>query len=110
MFGWAYQGSLPANISWVLFSQIVGLWWAGFIISNIVANVAFRMANNNSGIEELISYSRVEIVSNFLDIATAMLAIMMIRRASEMEEALYNNITTIHDEEGEHILGFVGEG
>jgi len=90
-------------------SQIVGIWWAVYIVSGIVSNIAYRMAEGNIGMDGLVNASWVHIAADLVDIAAAIVAVMMIKQTSEMEQALYNNITTIQDEEGEHILGFVGD-
>jgi Domain of unknown function (DUF4328) len=91
-------------------AQIVGIWWAGHIISNIAANIVSRFGgDDNSGIDELISASWMQIGSNALRIGAAIVAVIMVRQASEMEEALYHNINAEHTEDKESVLGFVGD-
>ena len=91
-------------------SQIVGIWWAAYITSNIVANIAYRFGGDmDSTIKDLISGSRIQIGSNVLRIVTAIITVIMVRQVSEMEEALYHNINAEYIEDKESVLGFVGD-
>ncbi len=91
-------------------SQMVGIWWAAYITSNIVANIAYRIGNGvDSSINDLISSSWIQIGSNVLRIIAAIITVIMVSQASEMEEALYHNINAEHTEDKESVLGFVGD-
>ncbi len=91
-------------------SKIVGIWWAGFIISNIGSNIASRFGGGEeTSIDDLIAASWIQIVSNVLRIAAAGIAILMVKQASEIEQVLYLNINAKHTNDKESVLGFVGD-
>lgn len=64
-------------------------WWALFIITNYVGNIAFKLAFKEGGIEGLINSTIAFMTSDFLDIPSAIITILLIRQVNNIEIKLY---------------------
>lgn len=58
---------------------LLGLWWAAWILSGILSQIAIRMADPNDSIPELLSTDRFAIASDVAAIVVAVLALWMVR-------------------------------
>lgn len=58
-------------------------WWSLWVISNWVDNVAFRLYLRNDTVEALRTGSIAYICSDVIDLLTAILAILVVRRATD---------------------------
>jgi hypothetical protein len=71
---------------------LVGWWWAFWIVANIVARVSDRATEMTGTIDGMLLASRLVIASNALFIVAALLAIMVVRRIDEMQEAKFGQM------------------
>jgi hypothetical protein len=62
---------------------VVGLWWAAFIISNFLSDAGTRIFSGNLTPEKTRSGDVMLAISDGLDIAGAILAILVVRMASD---------------------------
>jgi hypothetical protein len=69
-------------------SGIVGLWWAAWLISNIMANVALRMELRDPG-QGGEAAAGINILSDLLSALAALLAILMIRQVQARQTEKY---------------------
>lgn len=58
---------------------LLGLWWAAWILSGILGQIAFRMTDPNDSIPGLLNTDRVAIASEVASLASAVLALWMVR-------------------------------
>lgn len=58
---------------------LFGLWWAAWILSGVLGQLAFRMSDPGDSIRELITTSQVVLVSELAGVAVAVLAVWMVR-------------------------------
>jgi hypothetical protein len=58
---------------------LFGLWWAAWVLSGILGQIVWRMVDPNDSIPELLSTDRVVLASEAVDIASALLAMWMVR-------------------------------
>lgn len=79
-FGWEVPAKSPA---------IIGLWWLLWIFGNIVAQIHSRMLDGAETIGTLINASRIGLVSDLLWLVAAVLAISIIRKIDDMQEAKF---------------------
>lgn len=66
--------------------NLVGAWWALFLLNGLAGQISIRMARNADTIAELVEVTQVSILSNIIDIPTAAVAIVMVRTLSEWQE------------------------
>lgn len=59
---------------------LLGWWWFWWLASNFADNISMRMSWRAEELEELISVVPVNIVSSALDIVSAVLALLVVRR------------------------------
>lgn len=59
--------------------SLLGLWWAAWVLSGILGQIAFRMADPDDSIPELLSTDQVVIASEVAGIASALLALWLVR-------------------------------
>lgn len=69
-------------------SQLVGWWWALFIIQNIGNNIASRVGDLET-IEGLLAGTQGEMFVYFVELPAILVAIMLVRKVSKFEEAFY---------------------
>lgn len=87
-------------------STIVGWWWVLYLVDNIASNVASRVFENEAGagVETYITNTYAQIVSNVIGIPAIIVAIIMVKQASEMEAKLYDYHENIESME-EDLIG-----
>ena len=68
-------------------SPIVGWWWAFFLISNFVANIALRTVFSGEELSDLLTSTYAYMVSDAVDIVHILIAILMVRRIGQFQEA-----------------------
>lgn len=69
---------------------IVGWWWGLWVTNNLFANVSTRLSLNAETIDELISSSMLDMIGSVISIASALLAIRVIKGYTEIEDLLHN--------------------
>ena len=70
----------------------IGLWWTLFIISNFIGRYAIKNAFKQNTIEQLLEYSQVMMVSDFMQILEALLVIWIVLQLSKMETRLAHEV------------------
>ena len=64
------------------------IWWVGFVLSQTIANLAFRLTLSEDGTaEQLQRNDYAWIGSDLLDCAVGVLAILVVRRTTDRMEA-----------------------
>jgi hypothetical protein len=76
-------------------SAIVSLWWALFLLSNFVSQIAFRLVLHNDTATELLTATYAYMVSDVIDIIGIIITIVMVKRISQAQDLRYNKINTV---------------
>jgi hypothetical protein len=76
--GTPYTARLPA---------LLNVWWAGWILTNLLGQVAARLAFRQDTVEELRTVDAWYIASDATDAVVALLALLVVRRITERLEA-----------------------
>lgn len=81
----ASNPEVPVRLSWgrASASALVGFWWASWLISNIVSNIAARIFLNEETTEALKAGTLIMIVADVLGIIAATLAILVIKQIQQ---------------------------
>jgi len=80
--------AVQANKSMTEGGWLLGCWWTFWIVSNIVANAAFRMSLRADTIDELSSMTKVMLASDLVDIPLTILFIQIVRKLSSTQEVV----------------------
>lgn len=78
-------------------SPIVGCWWALFLISNFIANIALRTVFTGIELSDLLNSTYAYMVSDGIDVIYLLTAIFMVRRISQFQEAKNKLISSTYD-------------
>ena len=73
---------------------IVGVWWALFLISNYIGNIALRIAIKGESVADMITTTQIYMISDFFDIPAAIITILLIKKISNDEKLLFEVIKT----------------
>jgi hypothetical protein len=74
---------------------VIGWWWAGWIVANVIGRIAFASFRDDpDGVEPLLAGNRWLIGGEVVTIATAILAIMIVRRVTERQAVLPSALAT----------------
>jgi len=73
----AKPGRLPA---------LFALWWGGWVISNLIDNVAFRLTLEAEELPELITSTQVNLLADAVEIAVALTAALVVFRTTRRQE------------------------
>jgi hypothetical protein len=82
----SYQTGTPALVGW---------WWAFWIIANIAGRVSSRVSGEAETVNAVLAATWVGIVSDALIVIAAVLAIFVVKRIDEMQEAKARQIGTL---------------
>jgi len=74
------------------FSSLVGLWWAAWIIANIVGQIGFRLAMNAESVDTLIAGTWATAFQCLVSIVAGVLAIQVVRSITRMQEDRFDNM------------------
>ncbi len=85
---------------------IVGFWWALWIANFVTANVASRGFKGNS-IEDLTNRTYANIVSDVVELAALIVAILMIKQTAALEENLQQSLLAQEQVQTEDVLNFI---
>jgi hypothetical protein len=66
---------------------LLNLWWAGWILTSVLAQVAARLAFRQDTLEELRTVDAWYIASDATDVVVALLALLVVRRITRRLEA-----------------------
>jgi hypothetical protein len=69
--------------------QLVGWWWALFLLQNIANNIASRIGGDMNSIEGLMASTQAEMFVFFLEVPAILVAINVVKKVSKFEEAFY---------------------
>lgn len=86
---------------------MVNLWWAAFLISNIIGNIAVRSVAKSDTIAEIKTSTIAYIASDSVEVFAAFFAILLIRKISEFEFDLYRltrSGSSLNVEEGQLVV------
>ena len=75
---------------------LIGWWWGVWIISNIADNIILRLSLRAEEPGELLLLSQAELVANALSIASALLAILVIRGIDQRQEERSKRFAHVH--------------
>ncbi|MBN1191219.1 MAG: DUF4328 domain-containing protein [Dehalococcoidales bacterium] len=67
-------------------SSIIGWWWAFFLISNILSQIALRIVLKGETASELLTSTYFYIVSDAIDIVGIIITIIMVKNISQIQE------------------------
>ena len=87
-------GATEDGTSWknVTTSPVVGLWWAFFLISNFIGQIALRTIFSGEELSDLLTSTNVYMVSDAIDIVGIIITIFMVQRISQYQEAKHSLI------------------
>jgi hypothetical protein len=69
--------------------SVIGWWWAGYVVFNVLDNIAGRsFASDSPSVETFILGDRVSVVADLGSVATALLAIALIRSVAARQAQL----------------------
>lgn len=72
---------------------LVGWWWALFLFSGFLGQILFRLAfSENPSLDELRAFSSLRILSDIVDIPSALLAILLVGRITRWQSRRYGII------------------
>lgn len=77
------------NVSRSVNLTIVGIWWALWVISNIINNFVTRITWLAKSIDDFILSSQLSIVTSLIGIPLCLITVKVIRDYAEMESTLY---------------------
>lgn len=69
--------------------SLVGIWWASWIITNIVSQVAMRLSLSADDINELTNASIADIVASLMAIISGIIVINLIKQVSRFEQSMF---------------------
>jgi hypothetical protein len=69
--------------------RIVGWWWVGWITSNILGNISFRISMAAKDVQTLSTGSVVGSIHELFDVFAIALALVLVTRLSRMQRELY---------------------
>lgn len=58
---------------------LLGLWWAAWVLSGVLAQISWRMADPNDSIPQLVATDQVIIAGDVASLASCVLALWMVR-------------------------------
>lgn len=85
---------LTSNYKFQSNLSILGVWWGLFLITNYIGQFALRSVFKNETIDQFITSTQAYMVSDFMDIPTAIVTILMIKQISRDENVLFKTINT----------------
>jgi hypothetical protein len=68
---------------------LINAWWIFFIITNYLGYVALKSLFKDDSMDQLINSTKAYIISDFFDITSAILTIIVIKIVSNAEAQLY---------------------
>ncbi len=88
--------ALDSNYTSYVNNSVIGFWWALFLITNFVGQIAFKAMLKGDTIEQLIHSTQAYLISDALDLIAAILTAIMIKQISKDEVMVFNiqKITT----------------
>jgi len=81
-------------------TDLLGIWWALWVINSLLGQFTFRYSNSAETIDELITVTVASMVSNLIGIPLALIAIKVVKDYAKVEPLLFeikddeSNLTT----------------
>ena len=69
-----------------------GFWWGFFLLSGGVSNYALRRSSRSETIDDMMNSTSAYMAAESLEIIAAILAIFLIKKISETETELYEQV------------------
>ncbi len=96
---WKGSGSFEtteAASNWTLAeaSPVLAWWWAVWLVSNFLGNVAFRSVFRGDAPEDLITADRIGLAADATTLAAAVLAIIVVRKIANRQDRKHLSILT----------------
>ena len=71
---------------------LLGFWWASWLFTNIIGNIAGRITWNAETTSDFQSATGINIISDSIDVIAILLVIQVIRKMSYMESMIQENV------------------
>lgn len=81
----------------------IGVWWAAYLISNVMGQVSFRLALEAETLDELINMTLVQATCGMIEIPAALVTLVVIKNVSKKEDDLYQAMSTMPVQKEENI-------
>ncbi|WP_333695494.1 DUF4328 domain-containing protein [Flavobacterium sp.] len=69
-------------------TTFVGIWWFLWLVSNLLANIVFRMSNSATDIDQFLNFTALDMGSDVLGIILALITIKVIKTYANAESFL----------------------
>jgi hypothetical protein len=80
-------------------SGIVVLWWAFFLLSNFVGQIASRLLFDDDTLTDFLTSTYAYIVSYAIDVIGIIITIIMVRKISQFQELRHTKLSQINKQE-----------
>lgn len=87
-------------------SSLVGWWWAIYLISAIITRFAYRFFKDETSYDGLISATYAQIISNFIEVGSIIITILMVKKTAAMEAKLFESYELSEDDK-EDLIGVI---
>jgi hypothetical protein len=74
-------------------SGLLGLWWAFWIIGNIISNIGFRINMNAETVDAILLGTWVSLASDIIDLPTIALVLYVVRSVHGMQEEKHQQVS-----------------
>jgi Domain of unknown function (DUF4328) len=72
-------------------SSLVGWWWAVYLISRFISNIASKVFDDDSSIDSLLTATYAQIFSNCIEVCSIIITIIMVKKIATMEAKFYES-------------------
>lgn len=79
----------------IIYSSLIGWWWAAYIITNVVSRISFKAALKSDTVIDMMTSSQVYMLSDSLDIIAAIITLLVIKQVAKEETILYAAVNNI---------------
>jgi tetratricopeptide (TPR) repeat protein len=78
-------------------SPFVGFWWALWLTSNFIANIALRLGFSGTTLYDLLNATYASMVSDGISVASLLVTIFMVRGIGQFQEAKNKLVSSTYD-------------
>lgn len=78
-------------------SLIVGFWWALFLISNILGQIAIRSLSSGGELVDLLNSTYIYMVSDAIDIVGIIVTLLLVQKLGVNQEAKYSIVSRLDE-------------
>ena len=76
-------------------APLVGWWWALFLITSVLGNAAGRLMVRAETLEAFLVAGRVMLASDLMEIPAALVALLLVRRVTDLQEQAQTRLRTV---------------